>query len=340
MSFVGFLKPRGTFSGRNFISAKTNFEMFVEHFSRSTQQVHNSPRAFSFPNDPLLCKLCPADQADFMHLMNLFAFSDDRNKRNLGMPTFIKHLSMIHSFVCRGDPYDALRGLVCGIEFGLSTFLINTSRLKKLMYRSKSCMNGCFQKLGYNVCRPAHDITSLFAQILPGFGAHMFTSRQWCVRKAGENSSLCFIPNIKIEIASSQTSHPSSPIQPPHDDTIQNIISSHNSASNSLIMPGPKSRPQSLPSISNLPGIQNLLGVPPMQMGNMSSRPQSLPKSILVPNNADAVSCNNSCNSDNSCKEVEDQKMFMFDIQTLLNHQAPHPNIHRMSCGSLPPLRI
>lgn len=202
-----------------------------------------------FAVDPLLCKLPPSDQAEFFNLVNIFAFADDRNKRNMGMSTFVKHLVMIHSFVCRGDAYDALRGVVCGIEFGLNSFLINTSRLKKLMFRSKSCMNGCFQKLGYTVCRPAHEITGLFAQILPTCSSQLITARHWCVRRVTETSMLCFIPNIKIEIALPETSSP--PESPP---------------------PEPKTK-------------------------------------------------------------------FPFDIQDLLNHQAPVVAIHRMASELLPPLR-
>lgn len=193
----------------------------------------------SYP-DPILYKLPISNQIEYFHLVNMFAYADDRNKRNLGMTTFIKHLSMIHSFVCRGDSFDALRGMLCGIEFGLNSFLINTGRMKKLMYRSKSCMNGCFQKLGYNVCRPPHDILTLFSQILPGIPSHLLTARQWCVRRASENSQLSFIPNIKVEIATplnsdpapdtNSSSTPSSPVSPPPPPVVQpTLLSPHKS---------------------------------------------------------------------------------------------------------------
>jgi hypothetical protein len=117
------------------------------------------------------------------------------------MFTFAKHLEMIHSFVCRGDGYDALRGIACGLEFGAGSFLINTRSLKKLMCRSKSCLNGCFQRLGYTVCRPSRDLPSLFAEILPGTGAQLCTARQWCVRKAGDSVQVAFPPTTKVDFA-------------------------------------------------------------------------------------------------------------------------------------------
>jgi hypothetical protein len=153
---------------------------------------------------PLAGRLSLSDQAEFIRLMSHFACSDERNRRNLGLSTFVKHLGMIHSFVCRGDSFDALRGAVCGIEFGQQSFLINTRQLKKLMCRSKSCMNGCFQRLGYAVCRPARDLGALFAQVFSRRAAQVFSSRQWCVRRAGESSVVTFAPNLTVEIASAE----------------------------------------------------------------------------------------------------------------------------------------
>lgn len=161
-----------------------------------------------FELQSLLCRLPASDQVEYFNLMNFFNYTDDRNKRNLGMSTFIKHLNTIHDYICKGDANDAFRGLVCGIEFSQNSFLINTSRLKKLMCRSKSCMNGCFQKLGYVVCRPSQDISSIFAQILPRLNPHWFSTRQWCVRKASEMSSAHFTPNINVDIFPHETVSP------------------------------------------------------------------------------------------------------------------------------------
>lgn len=184
--------------------------MFVEHCKETNRQP-SYPAACA---DGMLMSLCPADQAEYMRLVNFFQFANDRNKRYLGMSTFLKHLTMIHQFVYRGDAYDSYRGIVCGIEFGVNSLLINTGRLKKLMNRSKSCMNGCFQRLGYNVCRPSHDVTTLFLQILPGCSPSLFTARQWCVRKLSEGSQVCFMPNINIDIVGQTISQPQTPSSP------------------------------------------------------------------------------------------------------------------------------
>ena len=187
--------------------------MLVERRFLNTRE--NPLISWFISNEPEFSKLNVSDRTEFFHLLNLFTFSEDRNKRNLGISTFIKHLQLIHNYICKGDMYDSLRGLICGIEFGNNSFIINTGKLKKLMCRSKSCMNGCFQKIGYTVCKPSQDISSLFSQFLPN-GSHILSARQWCVRKSTHMTSIFFSPNIKIEIA---TNLPAS--RPPNDNKLK-----------------------------------------------------------------------------------------------------------------------
>jgi hypothetical protein len=153
-----------------------------------------------FGSHPLLSRLPAADQAGYVQLVNYFARSEDRNKRNLGTSTFAKHLAMIHAFVCKGDKFDSLRGLLCGIEFGTNSILTSTTDLKRLMVRSKSSINGCFQRLGCTIVRPALDISTIFGRILPGCPSHFFTTRHWCVRLAGEGTELSLSPMANIEL--------------------------------------------------------------------------------------------------------------------------------------------
>ena len=169
--------------------------MFVEHFS-----FPQSNTIVPTTTDPLVLLLQPFEQAEYFRLAHFLAYSDDRNKRNLGMQTFLKHLKLIHDFICKGDMRDSQRGLICGIQFGNNSLLINTSRLKKLMCRSKSCMNGCFQKLGYLSAKPSQDLSSLLCRITPGIRIEALNPRNWCVRKAGEKCTL-FNPNISLDMA-------------------------------------------------------------------------------------------------------------------------------------------
>jgi hypothetical protein len=189
-------------------SRRINFQLAMLEASHFLPPACHYPVPFQL--SPLLSQLSLSDQAEFIHLVANFASSEDRNKRNLGLSTFVKHLGIIHSFVCRGDAQDALRGAVCGIEFGEHSFLINTRQLKKLMFRSKSCMNGCFQRLGYTVCRSARDLGTVFSRLFPLLSPQSFSSRQWCVRRAGESSVVSFSPNLNLEIASVEPAEVSS----------------------------------------------------------------------------------------------------------------------------------
>lgn len=177
-------------------------ERVAVSYSHAMNLLMNQQCAGAF--DPLIAALPGNDQVAYLQLAHYIATSEDRNKRNLGMQTFVHHLTMIHDFVCRGDAKDNLRGLVCGIQFGNESLLINTSRLKKLMCRSKSCMNGCFQKMGYVPSRPSQELASLLCKITPGIMSDALNPRNWCVRRSSPQSKL-FIPNLRIEISAKIT---------------------------------------------------------------------------------------------------------------------------------------
>ena len=86
--------------------------MLVERRFLNTRE--NPLISWFISNEPEFSKLNVSDRTEFFHLLNLFTFSEDRNKRNLGISTFIKHLQLIHNYICKGDMYDSLRGLICG----------------------------------------------------------------------------------------------------------------------------------------------------------------------------------------------------------------------------------
>lgn len=155
----------------------------------------------SVDTDPLISKLPMAEQMEYSHISSYFQLVDDRNKRNFGMSTFIKQLNLIHHFVVRDDGGDALRGLVCGILFGNGFLLVNTDKLKRLTKRSKSCVNGCFQRLGFNVFRETQDLNGFFSKLLPDIDSQLINSRHWCIRKASDEAPICFIASIPLEIS-------------------------------------------------------------------------------------------------------------------------------------------
>ena len=180
---------------QNYSSIK-NYQLPYNSTSQPLKQGINS-----VDSDPLISKLPLAEQMEFSRICSYFQLVDDRNKRNFGMSTFIKHLNLIHHFVVRDDGGDALRGLVCGVLFGNGFLLVNTDKLKRLTKRSKSCVNGCFQRLGFNVFRETQDLNGFFSKLLPDIDSQLINSRHWCIRKASDDAPICFIASIPLEIS-------------------------------------------------------------------------------------------------------------------------------------------
>jgi hypothetical protein len=91
--------------------------------------------------------------------------------------------------------------MLCGIFFGPGFILVNTYRLKNLLVRSKSGMNNCFQRLGYDVMRPSNEMISLFEQLLPDLDQSAFQPKQWCLRIETESCKRQFESHIPAAIA-------------------------------------------------------------------------------------------------------------------------------------------
>lgn len=146
--------------------------------------------------DFITSKLPPEEQQEFLYLRQRIASHEAKSKKHFGLATFYEHLTTIHKFVVRGDQGDAYRGFVCGIHFGDGFLLINTTRLKKLICRSKSCVNGCFQRLGFSMGRSAaRNLNDFFQQILPNLSSSLINTRQWCMRTLAEDASISFAPS-------------------------------------------------------------------------------------------------------------------------------------------------
>jgi hypothetical protein len=154
-------------------------------------------------NPEILRLLQPEERTQYQILVESIAGDVQDGRKHCGLPEFVKHMTMVHAFIARGQADDALRGIVCGVQFGRGFILVNTERLRKVLVRSKSCMNGCFQRLGYDVMRPSQDIESLFTRLLPHVNPEFFALRQWCVRLVCDESLICFVSSLPDDIAGS-----------------------------------------------------------------------------------------------------------------------------------------
>lgn len=151
-------------------------------------------------HDIFLSLLSVQDQMEFHNLREQFKKSEEKNRRNMGLVTFTDHLKKVCSFVKKNDCYDVYRGFVCGIEIGSSFMIVNTKRLKSLLSRSKSCVNGCLQKLGYSICRQGQDISGFFTTVLPKNSGSYCCFREWCIRVKDPKKEIIFPSFLLDEI--------------------------------------------------------------------------------------------------------------------------------------------
>jgi hypothetical protein len=161
-----------------------------------------------------MLKLLPLEErGQYQTLVAGIAADVERTRKHSGLAEFVKHISLVRRFITRGNRNDPLRGVVCGVEFGRGFVLVNTDRLKKVLYRSKSCMNGSWQGLGYDVMRPSHGIVAFFTQLLPNVNPEFFAIRQWCVRLVRDGNTLCFVPNLPDSLGDVFEVRPPPPIE-------------------------------------------------------------------------------------------------------------------------------
>jgi hypothetical protein len=154
------------------------------------------------PVDYLSQLLSAEDQSAHRDLAVRFRAFIQAHKHS-GLSDFVDQLQSIHQFICRSPVGQSVRAMACGVFFGPRFILVNTNRLKELVSRSKSGMNNCFQRLGYDVMRPSNEIIALFGQLLPNLDPRAFQTKQWCLRIETEISKKTFPSHIPPEIADS-----------------------------------------------------------------------------------------------------------------------------------------
>lgn len=179
--------------------------------------------------DFIASRLSSDEQQELLYLRQLIASHEAKSKKNFGLSTFFEHLSLIHRFVVRGDKGDAYRGFVCGVYFGEGFLLVNTTRLKKLICRSKSCVNGCFHRLGFSMGRSAsQNMNDFFQQILPNLNSALVNTRQWCMRTVSDEAVVCFVPCFQNQPVAKKEVRPSEERKPEaFMFDIKNLLNKH-----------------------------------------------------------------------------------------------------------------
>jgi hypothetical protein len=160
--------------------------------------------------------LSKEDRLAYLDLQGHFRRLADARPHS-GLKEFSDQVGAVHDFICRSPINQSLRAMSCGIFFGPRFILVNTHRFKTMLVRSKSGMNSCFQRLGYDVMRPSNKIVGLFQRLLPCFDPQVFQVNKWCLRIETDTSTLSFKSHIPDPIAATFETDRIVPKQSPVD---------------------------------------------------------------------------------------------------------------------------
>jgi hypothetical protein len=125
------------------------------------------------------------DQQRLLELHTALSAPETRFNRNRQVATLQDQLRAIHSFCVRVDQDDWKRMIACGIGIlDRFTIALNPMRLGYLIGKSKSSVNGGFQKMRYAASIMNNDDAGRLQALLPCLKQWPAESRHWTIRKA------------------------------------------------------------------------------------------------------------------------------------------------------------
>jgi len=134
-------------------------------------------------HSPIAWQLSDTDMFLYVCLKSSVASSSAKCPRNLRLNTFSEALDAIKSFVCRSDKDDPIRGMVCGIYWLPDGLAVNIHRLRQLVPKCKSSINGSLQKLGFTVNLGRSDCAQAVTSLFPFLKDNNPELRKWTIRK-------------------------------------------------------------------------------------------------------------------------------------------------------------
>jgi hypothetical protein len=146
--------------------------------------------------------LSQSDRSQYLELQASFAGSQQRIcPPNQRAPQFAQDLAAIVGFINSGSAGAEDRAILAGVAFAGRYICVNTRQLQKFLCRCKSTINACFQKLGYCAVKQRGRARQCVVQLLPSMANETSSLRQWGVRYATENATLCFCSRLGPSLA-------------------------------------------------------------------------------------------------------------------------------------------
>ncbi|EAY15048.1 hypothetical protein TVAG_019480 [Trichomonas vaginalis G3] len=157
--------------------------------------------------------LSKADLHQYNCLRLALTSSESKNQRNRRIATFTEAIEAVRVFAVRGDQYDRIRCLVCGIAWLPEGLAINTHQLKLLISRCKSSINGSFQKLGFTEKLRRLAAANALISVYPFLNENTSELRKWSVRKRPANFNQ--VPQETQQITNTQQNVEQNQVKPP-----------------------------------------------------------------------------------------------------------------------------
>ncbi|OHT11156.1 hypothetical protein TRFO_01053 [Tritrichomonas foetus] len=122
------------------------------------------------------------DKEVYIGISKVLSAPTNRNKRNRRIDDFKEIVDALEIFIEKDEEEAWKRRLVCGICLLDNGIAVNIARLRKIIFKCKSSINGSLKGLGYgSVISRTSSCTELFEKI-PFLKSNTAELRQWTVR--------------------------------------------------------------------------------------------------------------------------------------------------------------
>jgi hypothetical protein len=139
-----------------------------------TQTQHRQPQYWNL--------LSNEDKAVYEHIRTALSAPISRNRRGQRLAEFSEILEALQIFVCADADSKWKRCLVCGFCILPQAIAVNTTQLKRLIFKCKSTINGSLKRLGFDIIITHSWAYDGLAEQIPYLRNNSSELRQWTIR--------------------------------------------------------------------------------------------------------------------------------------------------------------
>jgi len=138
-------------------------------------------------------KMSENDKVYFLRLKHHFHEIMKSKFKEHNVSSFYEELVQIHNFLEHNCIGWEERCFVSGIALVGPIIAVNSRLLMGFLSRCKSSINGCFQTMGYHSLKSKTQTREFINCIFPSCAHESSYTRQWTIRFASDNTTVCFL---------------------------------------------------------------------------------------------------------------------------------------------------